>query len=711
MSTTASTFAKSPEEGMETATVVFLDLVGYSKLPIEQQTCILRELQYVVTNTVNEIGRQQSVQKLPTGDGMALVFFGSPMDGVRCAASIGEKLLVRREIALRTGIHHGMVSRIVAINDQSNVAGGGINFAQRVMDCGDAGHILVTKAVADMLWELEDWRPALRDLGVHRVKHGVKLHIYNLSNKRFGNAKVPAKLRRRTRRILVLAAIACIAFLTMIAWKTDALKKAAGYMAAIVGMPGSFLHFTLHDSFGIDKITRMSGELTSVSMSPDGRWLASLRTNDDQDTVFSLVDLAGKTTLYQVTCDDTLEGKPLHKALCHEPDALAVSPLGSYVATLNSDLSKIPWDPASNVAAEALHAGATLIPPNKDAPPYLVVPLTTIALINPATGQVSFSDAYRIKRLGLWFTGDGKRLITADANNVVTLWNVKTLKPEHILDQVPCVMDDPQPAIASGRDGRWLALACTRSDSVAIYDGTQISQTVQFRNPQVLGLSEDNTKLAVSDGWTILIYDLLTKSGKPFKNFKTKYGEVHGLAFSPDSTTVATISGNIATVWDITSGTPVGILAATKEALHSDTNNIFSLAIQPSGNLVQVANDQNADDDTTGSVVIWRALSRDEEASLKSEGLSSLLFFEVTAQEGYVIPNATCELAGKKGHLAKVATDSEGRCWVDFVPPGTYTLTTAARGFKARSTNVRVSGSGDPIIKQIPLSRGKDGTE
>ena len=179
------------------AYVLFLDIVGYSRLRMDQQQEIIHNLQEAVRNT-SEFARAQAEDqliRLPTGDGMALVFFRDPEAPVRCALELTKILHGKPDIQLRMGIHAGPVYRIADINANRNVAGGGINIAQRVMDCGDSGHILLSKTMAEVLAELSAWTEHLRDLGEAEVKHGLRVHLYNLHTKEAGNAAIPQKLR------------------------------------------------------------------------------------------------------------------------------------------------------------------------------------------------------------------------------------------------------------------------------------------------------------------------------------------------------------------------------------------------------------------------------------------------------------------------------------------------------------------------------------
>ncbi len=182
---------------LEMANVLFLDIVAYSRLHMDQQQQAIQELQDAVRGT-SEFARAQAADqliRLPTGDGMALVFFRDPESPVRCALELTKILRAKPHIQLRMGIHAGPVYRIADINANRNVAGGGINIAQRVMDCGDSGHILLSKTMADVLAEISSWTKHLRDLGEAEVKHGVRVHLYNLCTEEAGNPELPKKLR------------------------------------------------------------------------------------------------------------------------------------------------------------------------------------------------------------------------------------------------------------------------------------------------------------------------------------------------------------------------------------------------------------------------------------------------------------------------------------------------------------------------------------
>jgi TolB-like protein len=182
---------------LEIAHVLFIDIVGYSKLLIDEQSEALQELNALVRSTEAARKAEAAGQLifLPTGDGMALVFTGSVEDPVDCALQISQALRAQPSLAVRMGIHSGPVHHVSDVNQRDNIAGAGINIAQRVMDCGDAGHILVSKRVADDLAQYRRWQPYLHDLGDFEVKHGVIVSVVNLYADVVGNPNAPEKLK------------------------------------------------------------------------------------------------------------------------------------------------------------------------------------------------------------------------------------------------------------------------------------------------------------------------------------------------------------------------------------------------------------------------------------------------------------------------------------------------------------------------------------
>jgi TolB-like protein/Tfp pilus assembly protein PilF len=168
-------------------------------LLVNEQIELLQELNRIVRNTecFRAAEASEKLVRVPTGDGMALLFFRSPEEPVRCALEISKMLEDHPQIQLRMGVHSGPVNRVTDVNDKTNIAGSGMNVAQRVMDCGDAGHILLSKHVAEDLAQYRHWQPYLHDLGECEVKHGLHLHLFNLYKDNLGNPQLPQKLKRR----------------------------------------------------------------------------------------------------------------------------------------------------------------------------------------------------------------------------------------------------------------------------------------------------------------------------------------------------------------------------------------------------------------------------------------------------------------------------------------------------------------------------------
>jgi TolB-like protein/Tfp pilus assembly protein PilF/class 3 adenylate cyclase len=180
------------------AHVLFIDIVGYSKLRTNEQSAQIETLREIVRGTgqYRTAEAEGKLLRLPTGDGGALAFRNSPEAPVLCAEEIAKALKSHPEIRVRMGIHSGPVNEVTDLNEQANVAGAGINVAQRIMDCGDAGHILVSKHAAEDLEQYDQWQPYLHDLGECEGKHGERLHVVNLYNDEIGNSAVPTKCAR-----------------------------------------------------------------------------------------------------------------------------------------------------------------------------------------------------------------------------------------------------------------------------------------------------------------------------------------------------------------------------------------------------------------------------------------------------------------------------------------------------------------------------------
>jgi TolB-like protein/class 3 adenylate cyclase/Tfp pilus assembly protein PilF len=205
---------------LEIAHVLFIDIVGYSKLSINDQHAAVEELNRIVRASEQFQGAEAANRliRIPTGDGMVLVFYTNPEAPAQCAVEISRALKEHPRLQVRMGIHSGPVSDVVDVNERANLAGAGINMAKRVMDCGDARHILLSKHVAEDLEEYEKWRAFLHDLGTCEAKHGVRVSVVNLYDDQFGNAKLPRKFETvQKRRARVRWAAMTAALLTLVA--------------------------------------------------------------------------------------------------------------------------------------------------------------------------------------------------------------------------------------------------------------------------------------------------------------------------------------------------------------------------------------------------------------------------------------------------------------------------------------------------------------
>src|SRR5438094_2315284 len=188
----------SSDVKFEIVHVLFIDIVGYSKLLITDQSELLQKLKEIVwgTEQFRLAQAEGKLMRLPTGDGGALVFRNDPEAPVLCAMEISKELKRHPELQVRMGIHSGPVNEITDLNAQANIAGAGINIAQRVTDCGDADHILLSRHVGEDLEQYPRWRSLSHDLGECEVKHGVRVHAVNLYTDEVGNSEVPEKFRQ-----------------------------------------------------------------------------------------------------------------------------------------------------------------------------------------------------------------------------------------------------------------------------------------------------------------------------------------------------------------------------------------------------------------------------------------------------------------------------------------------------------------------------------
>jgi len=191
----------TPDLQLEIAHLLLIDVVGYSKRLVNEQIEVLQNLNQIVraTECFRAAEASDKLIRVPTGDGMALLFFRSPEEPVRCALEISRALHGHPLFHVRMGVHSGPVNRVIDVNDKTNIAGSGINMAQRVLDCGDAGHILLSAHIAEDLVHYRHWQPYLHDIGECEVKHGKRLHLFSLYKDNLGNRQVPEKLKEQKR--------------------------------------------------------------------------------------------------------------------------------------------------------------------------------------------------------------------------------------------------------------------------------------------------------------------------------------------------------------------------------------------------------------------------------------------------------------------------------------------------------------------------------
>ena len=286
------TAAREEEElHLEIAHVLFIDVVGYSKFLVGEQREVVAELNQIVrkTNQFHKSETEGKLIRLPSGDGMALVFFQTLEEPIHCALEVARALKNHARIRVRMGVHSGPVDQVKDVNDRIIVAGAGINMAERVMGCGDAGHILLSKRVADDLVQERKWHPLLHDLGEMEVKHGVRLGIVNLHTEELGNPEVPQKFKsspgagfvsaaakRRSKPLWTLIGAAvlilvAITFDSNLFWQQQKTKTTAGTSGApeksIAVLPFENLSKEAENAFFADGVH--DEILTELSTIPD----------------------------------------------------------------------------------------------------------------------------------------------------------------------------------------------------------------------------------------------------------------------------------------------------------------------------------------------------------------------------------------------------------------------------------------------------------
>ncbi|MGH8094568.1 MAG: tetratricopeptide repeat protein [Chthoniobacterales bacterium] len=298
---------------LEIAHVLFTDIVGYSKLLIPEQRALRDTLIQIVRNTeefqnADAAGR---LLKIPTGDGMALVFYNSPEEPAECALEISRALKEHPNLPLRMGVHSGPVSGVVDVNEQAGVAGAAINIAQRIMDCGDAGHILLSKHVADDLEHYPEWRPHLHHLGECEVKHGLRISVVNLYTAELGNPEEPVKFRQAREaqeaqakparwplRLIVALVVAAVAAGSYLALHRSDSKASAATAAALAAIPEKSIAVLPFENLSQDKANAYFADgiqdeiLTRLSKIADLKVISRTSTQHYKSAPENLPDIA-----------------------------------------------------------------------------------------------------------------------------------------------------------------------------------------------------------------------------------------------------------------------------------------------------------------------------------------------------------------------------------------------------------------------------------
>src|SRR5438876_1886747 len=275
---------------LEIGYVLFIDIVGYSKLLVEEQKERLGQLTSIVLGTAQvRDSRDEQLVRLPTGDGMALVFRRSAEEPAGCALEIAEALQKHPELPVRMGIHSGPVSEVTDVSGRTNIAGAGINMAQRVMDCGDAGHILLSQHVADDLIQYRQWAPRLRDLGECEVKHGVRLHLVNLYAEPLGNTAIPQKFQQTRQKPVA---------------EQSARRSSVGWIAALVLaaiLAASGVYYFTHRAAAIPERSIAVLPMTNSTGDPANEYFSDGMSEEFISSLSRLRDLKviGRTSSFQ----------------------------------------------------------------------------------------------------------------------------------------------------------------------------------------------------------------------------------------------------------------------------------------------------------------------------------------------------------------------------------------------------------------------------
>ena len=534
---------------LEMAHVLFMDIVGFTKPTMDKQDRVQWQLKEIVRST-KEFSRALADNKLvsrPTGDGMALAFLTStPIAPVQCALEIEQALRNHPEIKLRMGVHSGPVYRDLDINDNMDVIGGGINYANRVMDVGDAGHILISKAVADVLKQLSsNWAESLHDLGVVKVKHDEPVHIYNLYTNEFGNKELPKKISLSGQKKTDSESInkkRAVSFTLMVAASLLAVGVIIGAVWFMRGRvnpaPPPIVTWELKR-----KLEDKSGSVRSVAFSQDNRTIVS-------------GSFGVKVTLWDTqtgTLQRTLEGVSGSNYLY----AIALSPDGSQVVA-GVDNRVLIWDARtgdlqknafsghkSRVFSVAVSPdGKTIAGGSED---------HTVILWNAQTGAKLRTMTHSDEVKAVAFSPDGETLASGSYDKTVILWDAQSGAEKRRLEHDKAVY-----AVAFSSDGQ--TLASGSEDSTITLWATQTGERkIILRGHRgainSLAFSPDNLTLASgSDDRSVILWNV----GKQMQQQAlTQHAAViNTVAFSPDGKMLASGSRDqMVILWEAISGT------------------------------------------------------------------------------------------------------------------------------------------------------------
>jgi WD40 repeat protein len=514
--------ARAPGDELVMAHVLFLDIVGYSKLPMKRQRSALQQLQALV-RAMREFIRAENTGQLlclPSGDGMALVFFTpTPLAPVQCALELSRALRARPVVALRMGVHSGPVYPHMDIRVNKNVVGGGINIAQRVMDCGDAGHILMSKAVADVLNQIGGWTESLHDLGEIEVKHGLPVHVFNLCTGEYGNNARPRKYitshRARTRKraalvVLICAVLAALVFLILWLWhspsasrfRPDRLSSMWAYQRTLVGH---------------------SDIVYSVTFSPDSRTVAGGSYD-------------GKIILWDVQTGGGQRTLPMSdKSLVY---MVALSPVGGDYIAAGVGRDVLLGDIKTEVQPRSLK------------------------------GHTGFVFAVA-------FAPDGGTLASGSEDHTIRIWEVQTGQMLHTLAE----HTDEVNAVAFSADGKLLASG-SYDMTIIIWDVATWTVKARLNGHgghvySVAFAPDGRTVASGGEDRTVRLWDV--QSGTLKQTLYQHQEAVNSVAFAPDGRTVASAGNDgMVLLWDAQTGT-------VQQTLRRHVAGVTSVAFAPDG--------------------------------------------------------------------------------------------------------------------------------